>query len=472
MSRTGGEAADRGIARASPESRGAIETLQWCGEFLSRRSELFVPVVALGALQALLSAGLAFGIDPEPLSVIRLVVYIPATVLVAGMITLAVADDIQGRWRSNEAYASAATEHLVTGIVVWILILIAVAIGVVFLIVPGLYIGVRFAFAIPAVFLDDRGIGESLRDSWERTKGHGWTIFGIAALLFVASVVIQAASGLDSLLVSAVASGLATIVVLPLAVGSFAYLYLATRTPDAGTPTTEARAGTRQQQRPTSGQSTPSQSSPAERATGQERSARRQQQPQGDTRQQRQGGQAGQSPGGQGRPDRGPTPSGTDHSGGDPPRTASDRSGQQPGSRRQPDSTGQPADQGRPAESGQNRPPSQGESGSADAGSSGGPTENGSAELPAEETARIAQLTDEVDAGEAGPERIDPLIELLDSEFPAVRREAATALGTLGARYPDRAVEALEALRDVRLDPDTEVSEAASNAVQRIKENA
>jgi hypothetical protein len=426
----------------------------------------------------MLSAGLAFGIEPEPLSVIRLLVYLPATVLVAGMINLAVADDVQGRWQSNEAYASAATGHLVTGIVVWLLILLAFGIGLVLLIVPGLYVGVRFAFAIPAVFLDDRGIGESLRDSWGRTKGHGWTIFGIAALLLVGSAVIQAVSVLDSLLVSAVASGLATVIVFPLAVGSFAYLYLAARTPGAGATTTQTQAGTetgtapQQPQRSAPGQPTPSQSPPAERAAGQEPAAGRQQQPQAGTRQQPPGGQeTGQSTASQGRTDRGRAPSETGHHGGDSPRSTSNRTGQQSGSPQQPDSTDQPPAQDQPAESRSKHAPSQGESGSTGAGSSGEPTGNTSAELPAEETARIAQLTDEVDAGEAGPERIEPLIELLDSEFPAVRREAATALGTLGARYPDRAEAALDALRDVRLDPDTEVSQAASNATRRIKDN-
>jgi hypothetical protein len=454
-----------------PESRGAVETLQWCAGFLSRRTELLVPVLVLGVLEVVLSAGLVYGIASEPLLMIRLLIYLPATVLVAGMITLAVADDIQGRWQSNEAYASEVTGHLVTGIVVWIIIAIAVGIGLVLLIVPGVYLFVRLAFAIPGVFLDDRGIGASLRDSWGRTKGSGWTIFGIAALLFVGSVIIQAVSGLDSLLVSAVASGLATVILLPLGMGSITYLYLATRTSDAGAATTGTQTGTRQRQRPASGQSAPSQSTPAEHAAGQERSAGRQQQPQGRTQQKRQRGQqsTGQPTSGQSETSRrGQTPSETGNQGGDPSRTAPDRTGQHSGSRRQPDRADQPAVDDQRADPRQDRSSQEEESASPGTGSSREPTPAG---LPDEETARIAQLTDEVDAGEAGPGRIDLLIDLLDSDFPAVRREAATAIGTLGVRYPDRAVDALKALRDVRLDSDTDVSEAASNAIQRIKAN-
>jgi hypothetical protein len=471
MSRTEGRTAGSGTARGTqtPEQHSAIETLQWCGEFLSRRAEILVPAVALGALEVLFAVGLLAGIPPGQLSVVRLVVYLPASVLVAGIIALAVTDDVGGRWRSIGEYASEASGNLVEGIVVAVVVGIAVGVGLVFLIVPGLYLIVRFAFAIPSVFVDDRGITEALGESWSRTKGYGWSLFGIVVALFVVSLLAQGAAVLDSPLLSAVVGGLVTAVATPLTMGSFTFLYLTTRAPEtrAQATATGRDAGTRQGQRPASGQPAASQATPAERAGGQERST-------GGRQPAGQGSQTGTQPGAS----RGQTPPAeTGQRANEPGETGSQPPGSEQSQPSQPQAgrSGQPTERRTRTESGSDSAPDgtaepNGDRGAPANGPNAGTAEAGGG-LPDEETARIAQLTDEVDAGEAGPERIAPLIGLLDSEFPAVRREAATALGTLGARYPDRADEAIDALQDVRLDQDTEVSEAASDAVRRIKDH-
>mgnify|MGYP002760919960 CR=1 FL=1 len=89
--------------------------------------------------------------------------------------------------------------------------------------------------------------------------------------------------------------------------------------------------------------------------------------------------------------------------------------------------------------------------------------------LPTDERDQLTALVDEIEADEAGPERIDPLVELLDSDSSVVKREAALALGTLGSRYPEATDEAIDALNERRLDPDIDVSNAASEAVREVK---
>ncbi|HEY8514763.1 MAG TPA: hypothetical protein VIS07_04515 [Candidatus Binatia bacterium] len=60
-----------------------------------------------------------------------------------------------------------------------LLVSVLVGIGTVLLIVPGVIAAVRLAW-VPYLVVDEGydAVG-AIRESWERTRGHGWTIFGI-----------------------------------------------------------------------------------------------------------------------------------------------------------------------------------------------------------------------------------------------------------------------------------------------------
>lgn len=80
---------------------------------------------------------------------------------------------------------------------------VAVLVGLVLLVVPGLYLAVRLYLVLPAVMLDDRGPLEACGESWARTAGNSITIAGVvaatvaAALLAGAVAVVGAAGGVD-----------------------------------------------------------------------------------------------------------------------------------------------------------------------------------------------------------------------------------------------------------------------------------
>ncbi|MEW6269565.1 MAG: hypothetical protein AB1689_09750 [Thermodesulfobacteriota bacterium] len=60
-----------------------------------------------------------------------------------------------------------------------LLVSVLVAIGMVLLIVPGVIAAVRLAW-VPYLVVDERmDAAASIRESWERTRGYGWTIFAI-----------------------------------------------------------------------------------------------------------------------------------------------------------------------------------------------------------------------------------------------------------------------------------------------------
>jgi hypothetical protein len=68
---------------------------------------------------------------------------------------------------------------------------LGIVVGLILLIVPGLYLLTRWAL-IPAVIVIEKGrAGESFDRSWELTRGYGWTVFGSLLVAFLAYIVAQ-----------------------------------------------------------------------------------------------------------------------------------------------------------------------------------------------------------------------------------------------------------------------------------------
>lgn len=63
-----------------------------------------------------------------------------------------------------------------------ILLGLAIGIGLLLLIVPGLILLTIWIAVIPAIVLEQRGIGESFGRSRELVRGNGWNVFGVIVL--------------------------------------------------------------------------------------------------------------------------------------------------------------------------------------------------------------------------------------------------------------------------------------------------
>ena len=68
---------------------------------------------------------------------------------------------------------------------------IAIVVGLLLLVLPGLYLSVRFYLVVPAVMLGDDGPLEALGNSWNRTDGNVFTVAGVALGIFAVSAVVQ-----------------------------------------------------------------------------------------------------------------------------------------------------------------------------------------------------------------------------------------------------------------------------------------
>ena len=86
--------------------------------------------------------------------------------------------------RSNGLYLLALKRHLEH-----IYFVIAVFFGLLLLILPGVYVGARLALFPSFMMMENKGVLDSLKLSWEATDEHGGILFGLT-LLFIAITII------------------------------------------------------------------------------------------------------------------------------------------------------------------------------------------------------------------------------------------------------------------------------------------
>jgi hypothetical protein len=82
-----------------------------------------------------------------------------------------------------------------------VLAALGVLVGLVLLIVPGLFLLTRWALIAPVVVLEKRSAGEAFSRSWELVKGHSWSVFGVIVVTGLGAAII---SGIIQALLAAV----------------------------------------------------------------------------------------------------------------------------------------------------------------------------------------------------------------------------------------------------------------------------
>jgi hypothetical protein len=131
------------------------------------------------------------------LALFTLVVSLVGTFWLQGALVFAVDDVRDGKIDTTigEVFER-VRPYLGTLIVAGILAALGVAVGLVFLIVPGLVLLTWWCLIVPVIVLEGKQVGESFTRSRELVRGHGWTVFGIvvitAILTAIASGIIEA----------------------------------------------------------------------------------------------------------------------------------------------------------------------------------------------------------------------------------------------------------------------------------------
>ncbi len=109
-----------------------------------------------------------------------------------GTLTATVADVRDGRADDTiEATFKRVRPYLGTLFLAGLLAGIGVALGLVALIVPGLFLLTRWIVVTPAIVLEGLGPTDALRRSWGLVRGNGWTVFGVILVTIILAAIAQ-----------------------------------------------------------------------------------------------------------------------------------------------------------------------------------------------------------------------------------------------------------------------------------------
>jgi Uncharacterised protein family (UPF0259) len=128
---------------------------------------------------------------------VGVLISIVAGVLYAGYVVKLVQDVRDGRrdFSVGELF-SAAAPYIGTLFLNGILAGIAITIGFILIIVPGLILITIWAVIAPAIVVEDRGVIEAFGRSRELVRGNGWNVFGVIVLAFLIVIAVSIVAGL------------------------------------------------------------------------------------------------------------------------------------------------------------------------------------------------------------------------------------------------------------------------------------
>jgi Ca2+/Na+ antiporter len=112
----------------------------------------------------------------------------------------------------EEAYKRNMGSAALNGIIASIIFGILFVIGLVLLVIPGIYIGVSLAFFLIFISLEDKSFIDSLQSSWELTKGRRLSVFLLFVAVLVVNIVVSVIGGIASAVVGAAVPQLGAIV--------------------------------------------------------------------------------------------------------------------------------------------------------------------------------------------------------------------------------------------------------------------
>ena len=123
---------------------------------------------------------------------IGLLVSLATGVVLQGALTRAVIDDLSGKGvRLGEAVSNAVALILPL-IGLGILLGLGVLAGMVFLIVPGVYLALCWIVASPVMVVERLGVVASMQRSMKLTQNHRWAILGLLVLFFIGYMIVGA----------------------------------------------------------------------------------------------------------------------------------------------------------------------------------------------------------------------------------------------------------------------------------------
>jgi hypothetical protein len=126
---------------------------------------------------------------------------------------------------------SSVTPVIVTLLVAGVLAGLGIGIGLLLLIVPGLFLLTIWALIAPVIVVERAGVGEAFGRSRALVKGHGWQVFGVIVVLFLLAAVLTGVTQAifiaisDSIVGYGLASLVTNVLVAPLSALAASVMY-------------------------------------------------------------------------------------------------------------------------------------------------------------------------------------------------------------------------------------------------------
>jgi hypothetical protein len=108
--------------------------------------------------------------------------------VLTGAITRAVAAEVAGEDPGVEQSYRFGFHRLGSVLLVSVLVGLATVGGLILLVIPGIYIGVRLVVSIEALVVEGRRGTQAMGRSWELVGGHWWHAFGTLVVAWLVSV--------------------------------------------------------------------------------------------------------------------------------------------------------------------------------------------------------------------------------------------------------------------------------------------
>jgi hypothetical protein len=158
-----------------------------------------VPAAVLYGFQgAIMSAAMSGAASPAAFGAnfgwfgLTTIVYSLFAVILQATIIYGTVSDLNDRQVSVADSLSAGLRAFLPIIGLAILMSLALAVGFILLIVPGIMLAIAWCVAVPSYVVEQPGVIASFGRSAALTRGNRWRIFGLFVLYFVAAIILQA----------------------------------------------------------------------------------------------------------------------------------------------------------------------------------------------------------------------------------------------------------------------------------------
>jgi len=151
---------------------------------------------------------------------LNLIAIILVSIFINGVMIVLVA---KGKKFSLASALKLVASKYVTLVLASILGFIINVLGLIALILPGIFLSIKLFYFEQAVLLNNKGIVESLKTSWNVTRGNWWRVFALVILIAIISlIIIMPVSFLSKI----VADFIGGIFIVPLTVVAYTKSYL------------------------------------------------------------------------------------------------------------------------------------------------------------------------------------------------------------------------------------------------------